>query len=153
MLDEILESEKCPYSIEHVTKGHRGVIEVENGQISLIKLKNSNDFFQRQKFKFLVTYFGDIYHEILRGDKARLFFTYYDAEGKLRLTYFLSNKGTSLKSLKTILDAFYEFAELRGAKYLEAIIVNPSISDKMLRRGGWYYSHSDHDEKFYYRNV
>lgn len=119
---------------ERVRVRRYGVIEVQGGCLGRVVLR---------PFPKLVTalgplLFGPRAHRRSDGDWCRVYYNQpRSCSNFLAVTYALSSRDCSLKSIRTAARVLDDIAELKQTDALLCDVANSRISDRLLTRWGW----------------
>lgn len=114
--------------------GRYGVIEVIDGKFQQITLRP----WPKIVSLWESLGWGEYLHRHRPGDRCRLFYNQpRGSDNFLAFKYFLTTRGTSLRSFHTALDTLDEVARLKRSDAIVCEAANLRLNERIFRRYGW----------------
>lgn len=114
--------------------GRYGVIDVFDGQFRQITLRP----WPKIVSLWESLGWGEYLHQHRRGDRCRLFYNQpRGSEKYLAFKYFLTTRGTSLRSFHTALETLDQVAQINRSDAIVCEAANLRLSERIMRRYGW----------------
>jgi hypothetical protein len=114
--------------------GRYGVIDVVNGKLAKITLRP----WPKIVSLWESLGWGEYLHRQRPGDRCRLFYNQpRGSERFLALKYFISTRGTSLRSFQTALNILDEVARIKRSDAIVCEAANLRLNERIMRRYGW----------------
>ena len=114
--------------------GRYGVIDVLDGQLRQITLRP----WPKIVSLWESLGWGEYLHRHRPGDRCRLFYNQpRGSERYLAFKYFLTTRGTSLRSFHTALDTLDEIARIKRSDAIVCEAANLRLNERIFRRYGW----------------
>lgn len=114
--------------------GRYGVIEVVNGKLQQITLRP----WPKIVSLWESLGWGEYLHRHRPGDRCRLFYNQpRGSERFLAFKYFLTTRGTSLRSFHAALDTLDEIARIKRSDAIVCEAANLRLNERIMRRYGW----------------
>ncbi len=114
--------------------GRYGVIEIQDGRLQHITLRP----WPKIVSLWESLGWGEYLHRHRPGDRCRLFYNQpRGSERFLAFKYFLTTRGTSLRSFHAAIATLDEIARIKGSDAIVCEAANLRLNERIMRRYGW----------------